>query len=174
MQRNTVIGFFHTLHLSRRFRRITEASKAGYLTHPPQFPVPEIFVDEDEINNEDRNREARSSWTVSATLSPRSMAGEPSIPGSPSRPSLRIDTSGSVGSEDIRSPRDWFAISPSLAPGSFRDTDTGYRGAFGDTQRSTRHARDPSAVSVENVMQSLEDSAWGESIRRSFTQRRSK
>jgi hypothetical protein len=175
VQRNTVISFFHTLYWSRQFRRIMTARNSANLTRPPQFPIPEIFVDEDLDDKTDQGNEGRTRESISPMLSPQSRTGEPSTSRSRSRPSLQIDTSSPARSQDIPSPpREWAAISPSLAPGSLRDSDTEYHGATGDGQGPVGHTRDNSAVSVQNVMQSLGDSAWGESIRRSFTQRRSR
>jgi hypothetical protein len=174
VQRNTVVGFFHTLYWSRRFRRKIAARKSAHMTHPPQFSIPEIFVDEDLDDRSDRGHEGRASGSVSPMLSPQSQTGQPSTPKSQARPSLHIDTRSPTQSQDIPSPKEWAAISPSLAPGRLRDSDTEYHGASGDGPGPVGHTRDNSAVSVQNVMQSLGDSAWGESIRRSFTQRRSR
>lgn len=101
----------------------------------------------------------------------------------------RIDT-GLAGrmSAGAAPSTEWLSISPSLAPGRGRahttssydpglgaepDDDSGDgTGVGAGMGAGAEHARQNSAMSVQEVMNSLDNSAWGESLRRSFTQRR--
>jgi hypothetical protein len=64
-------------------------------------------------------------------------------------------------------------ISPRLSP--HRPTNSAFSfegGDYADPGGSADSSRRGSAVSAENVLEVLDNSAWGESIRRSFTMRR--
>lgn len=178
VRRNTVIGFFDTLYWSRRFRQKIDARKSARMVTVPQFAVPEIFVDAQEVDDGDGELRKEVGSTSSSVGSPQSVDPEGTSLASISRPSLHIDTSRGGGASGGSSPTQWAAISPSLSPRRIRDSDMESRGAHSHVSLSASpspsgHGRDNSAVSVQDMMQSLGDSAWGESIRRSFTQRRS-
>ncbi|KAK3079129.1 hypothetical protein LTS18_005671, partial [Coniosporium uncinatum] len=49
VRRNVVMGFFDTFYWSRRFRRHQASKTEGRMTAVPQFTVPEIFVDDQEV-----------------------------------------------------------------------------------------------------------------------------
>ncbi|KAL2858284.1 Ion transport protein-domain-containing protein [Aspergillus pseudodeflectus] len=176
VRRNTVIGFFKTLTAAREFRRKIDQKRSARMTFVPQFNVPEIYVDdepqqdqsEDHPNTGQDGTSPAQEWSM---LSPsRSEAGPSQLP--------RLDTSvaGRPNPEE-RSPSEWSNISISLSPNRDRANTTGSydpgpeRPTF-EPPRSADHSRNNSAMSVNDVMASLGDSAWGESIRRSFTQRR--
>lgn len=176
VRRNVVIGFFDTLYWSRRFRQFKESRHSSRIVNVPQFSVPEIFVDDDagEEGSTSRARETQVSEVDIASppmLSPRS-----STTRSPQARNLpRIDTNlASQVSSRMSSPSrsEWSNISPSLSPN--RQTHTSYEdgGRIPSPDDISDHPRDESTVSVEDVMESLDNSAWGESIRRSFTMRR--
>src|SRR5436309_13512972 len=55
VRRNVVVGFFDTLYWSRRFRRAMDQKKQGRMATIPQFTVPEIFIDDEDITNAKRN-----------------------------------------------------------------------------------------------------------------------
>lgn len=117
-------------------------------------------------------------------------------PTSPNRPRgdfnlPPIDTglAGRMSTANAAPSTEWSSISPSLMPGRGRaHTTSSYDPAPGPstepndgTERgpgpgsgtmSADHSRQNSAISMNDVMQSFDNSAWGESIRRSFTQRR--
>jgi hypothetical protein len=179
VRRNTVIGFFDTLYWSRRFRRQIDARKSARLVAVPRFAVPEIFVDaQEDDDDDDGNLRKAVSSTSSPVGSPRSVDLEGISLSSISRPSLHIDTGRAGRASSGNSPSEWAAIGASLSPRRTQDLDTDSHGAHSHVSLSASpspggHGRDNSAVSVQDMMQTLGDSAWGESIRRSFTQRRS-
>lgn len=133
-------------------------------------------------------------------LSPRSSRGDSSPATARQQPQHhppRIDTvlAGRM-SAGTTPTTEWSNISPSLLPrrgrartmssydpgpstsvggggGGNRETDDdGDVGTRPTGPASADHSRQNSEMSVSDVMQSLDNSAWGESIRRSFTQRR--
>ncbi|KAF9890294.1 calcium channel protein [Aspergillus nanangensis] len=184
VRRNTVRGFFDTLYWARQFRRKVEHKKSARMSFVPQFTVPEIFVDDEpqnDIPQEEERRLARQALvggevgesSRSGGLSPTSPTAGPSS----QRSHLpRIDTNLAGGISGASSPTEWSSISLSLSPGRARAHTTSSYDAGPDLpdeiQVASDHSRQNSAMSVQEVMQSLDDSAWGESLRRSFTQRR--
>lgn len=183
VRRNTVIGFFDTLYWSRQFRRRIENRKSARLTAVPQFSIPEILVDDQPRNDElegDSYSKGDDQFAQKQTPGTR-----PSIPSptssvrsgtrSPTRPSLQIDTSGVL---EGPSSSEWSRIGASLSPRhttefdvEFRDRSQSLSAQSAQSSHSGSHSRDNSVI-VQDMMQSLGDSAWGQSIRRSFTQRR--
>jgi hypothetical protein len=146
------------------------------MTFVPQFNVPEIYVDDEPQQDQpDEHRDTGQDGTGPvqewSMLSPsRPEAGPSQLP--------RLDTSvaSRLNSEE-RSPSEWSNISISLSPNRDRANTTGSYDPGPERPtiqppRSADHSRNNSAMSVNDVMASLGDSAWGESIRRSFTQRR--
>lgn len=186
VRRNVVVGFFDTLYWSRRFRRAVDQKKQGRMATIPQFTVPEIFIDDEDITNAQRNRYTPEG---SPLFSPQElhvpdMARGPD--GGMSTPSS-IDTAAAqararansiqqtpTGSPIRESPRmspfspppgesDWQFATALSRPPSPLEPDPG---------ASDSRSRANSAVSAADVLEVLDNSAWGESIRRSFTQRR--
>lgn len=166
-----VVGFFNTLYWSRRFRQRIQARHDSRLVSVPQFSVPEIYV-EDENGHLDEDQSRRTSED-------RSRSPE----GSPSRKSPRIALpkieTNMYGDEAYRLPSptnsDWGSFNPSLTPQS---PTSPYNGSMArdDSGEVRGHQRGDSSVSVQNVqgvLDSFDHSVWGESIRRSFTRRRS-
>ncbi|KAL3473327.1 Ion transport protein-domain-containing protein [Aspergillus californicus] len=178
VRRNTVIGFFKTLTAAREFRRKIEHKKSARMTFVPQFNVPEIFVDDESQDNQPSQGGAAQDYYNSngaerAMLSPTSTG--PGQAGPSQLPRLDTSVAGRLNSE-ASSPSEWSNVSISLSPGRERaHTVSSYDpppGSPGEPSGTTDHSRHNSAMSVQDVMNSLGDSAWGESIRRSFTQRR--
>ncbi|KAJ5291753.1 hypothetical protein N7478_001004 [Penicillium angulare] len=187
VRRNTVIGFFDTLYWSREFRRAIERKKNGRMTDIPQFTVPEIYVD-DPVDDSGEDAERAAGTTTPQTqpdlegpfapmLSPSSTLHRraESSPTARRNDLPRLDTTLTGRGSGSSTPTDWASISPSRTPrhmyGDRGSTDSG---AFShDGPSGADHSRQNSAMSVQDVMNSLDNSAWGESIRRSFTQRRS-
>lgn len=185
VRRQTVIGFFDTLYWSREFRRQVERSRSARMTAVPNFTVPEIFVDDgsqdDHPHEEVRatvpeagdNHGESSSQPMLSPLSPTRGEGGPS-----SQPGHlpRIDTALAGRMSATHSPTEWSSISPSLSPNRPRANTTSSYGDGPDLHDelslAPERSRQNSAMSAQDVMQSLDDSIWGESIRRSFTQRR--
>lgn len=145
------------------------------MTTVPQFAVPEIFVDHQEDDQRPMSRENASEGPHSPGLSPKSHGRESRAAGLP-----RIDTSLQERGSGASTPTEWSSISPSLSPRRVTthietEYDSPSRQADPGSPRGDHdHSRENSAMSVDDMMQSLGDSAWGESIRRSFTQRRSR
>jgi hypothetical protein len=159
-----------------------QLKKNGRMDGVPTFSVPEIFVDEgDEPEHEQPPSGAMTPQTqpefdgdYSPMLSPVShhRRAESSPTGRRTLP--RIDTNLTGHASGSSTPtREWSSISPSRTPRemygdrtSFDTTETH------ETPSLTTHSRQNSAMNAQDVMSSLDNSAWGESIRRSFTQRR--
>lgn len=183
VRRNTVIGFFDTLYWSREFRRAIERKKSGRMADVPQFTVPEIFVD-DPGDSDDAEEQAPGTMTpqtqpeVESPFSPMLSPSSSSHRRAESSPTARsvnlprIDTALSGRSSGASTPTEWSSISPSRTPRHMYGERVSFDAS--ESQGSpTRgdHSRQNSAMNVREVMNSLDNSAWGESIRRSFTQR---
>lgn len=182
VRRNTVVGFFDTLYWSREFRRKIDRKKNGRLSIVPTFTVPEIFVDNPGDDPEEHDQPGSGAMTPRTQpdldanfppmLSPVSLhhrRAESSPTGNRSAlPRLNTNLSGSVSSCSTPT-REWSSISPSITPrqmyGEHTPLDTSETHEAPSATDTSRH--------VQDVMHSLDNSAWGESIRRSFTQRRS-
>lgn len=174
LRRDTVIGFFDMVYWSRRFRHAIQQRRNSRVDGPPRLDIPAIFVENPDDSLESSSSAVPHDFTSTAPLqSPRPTP--PSIP--------RINTSmhrtDSLISGSSLSPRGSFAGSPLGSPRRLSAVDTSYN----TTSRSPpqtptlggRHLRTPSAVSstsTRGVMESFDASAWGESIRRSFTTKR--
>lgn len=157
---------------------------------PPQISVPEIFVEhpDDEIGRSEGTLPRDFTETAPArpvqgadrgSLSSSYDAGRVSLMDtslrrrdSRSNSPTRLDSSPTAG--------------PPLASQQLHGMDTSYHEAgYGrrsespgrlspshSPSHSPRHSRQGSSVSARGVLASLDNSAWGESIRRSFTLRR--
>lgn len=166
-----VVGFFNTLYWSRRFRQRIQARHDSRLVSVPQFSVPEIYVeDEDGLMDEDQSRRASEDRARSPEGSPSRKAPRIALP--------KIETN-MFGDEAHRLPSpthsDWGNFNPSLTPQS---PTTTYDSSMprDESGEGHGHQRGDSSVSVQNVqdvLDSFDHSVWGESIRRSFTRRRS-
>lgn len=150
------------------------------MTNVPQFAVPEIFV-----NDDGESSKKKAEVSVTPLLSPNDIAswndGAATSPTevNPSLHHRRRGTAGTIGSP--RSPMAGGPISPSHMPSNFSAQHLGSSpypplpGVDGQEEAgSADSSRRGSAVSAENVLEVLDNSVWGESIRRSFTTRRSR
>ncbi|OAX84507.1 hypothetical protein ACJ72_01123 [Emergomyces africanus] len=186
VRRSVVIGFFDTLYWSRKFRRRFEPNHDSRLISVPQFAVPEIYVEDDEQQEqqqqeqqqEQQQRQRSPSQLSTSPFASPMLSPDPRgrLSGAAGSGHLRnlpsIDTNMSQGSRGSGSPTrsgEWGNRTPSLSP---RQSPAFYT-APPSPNDITNHRRDDSSVSVQGVMESLDNSAWGESIRRSFTMRRS-
>lgn len=174
IRRNTVVGFFDTLHWSRKFKRAREAKRDSRLGGPPSLPVPEIFIE-----NPDDHLESSSSTQphdfTSSTPAYTPQKGPPTLPpiDTSFQPRDSLRSAWSFGPDE--SPRSSPVRSPRL-----ESVDTSYAGgarASPTTPTLTlSHSRQGSTASGveggQGIMESFDASAWGESIRRSFTTRR--
>lgn len=184
VRRNVVIGFFDTLYWSRRFRRAVNLKKQGRMATIPQFTVPEIFIDDDDITNTRRtphhSPSASSLFTPADTNTQGGLARASTPPhldtnvGARSRANsiqqtpTASPTRASPGTSPFSPPADgeWqFASALSRPPSPLEEQQLGAGPA-------DSRSRANSAVSAADVLEVLDNSAWGESIRRSFTQKR--
>lgn len=200
VRRNVVVGFFDTLYWARRFRRAMEQKKSGRMTAVPQFTVPEIFVDDEDITDAQRGQYSGHNsplfspvdlhatdhldWRTSGsdvrspsppsemTLRSRANSIQMTPQASPIRPSpLSSPFTPTRGVSPIASPfappseGDWQFASALSRPPSPLEPEPGLA--------PEGRSRQNSQVSAADVLEVLDNSVWGESIRRSFTQRRS-
>ena len=182
MRRNTVVGFFNTLYYSRRFRRSRGDSRLGA---PPQMSVPEIFVENPDDVAESSQGAVPRDFTENAPVSP-SRGAQRTSASSDYALGRSWSTATSIGRSDSRShsPAELDSSpkgSPYLAAQQrLQAVDTSNHGARARSESAARlspsptpsHSRQGSSVSALGMLDSLDNSAWGESIRRSFTMRR--
>jgi voltage-dependent calcium channel len=142
-----------------------ERKKSGRMTDVPQLG-PEVYVDDE---HDTSKQTARA--TVSPLLSPEAADTRSSFitHGLEGAMRSRRGTDASMTGYPLspRSP----GLSPQLSP--HRPTNSAYSfegGELGGGDGSNHSSRRGSAA--ENVLEVLDNSAWGESIRRSFTMRR--
>lgn len=148
-----------------------ERKKSGRMTDIPQLG-PEVYVDD----SHEATKQARS--TISPLLSPRD-AGDPRgsfiTHGLDGAARQRRGTDASLtGLASPASPGISPRLSPQLSPHHHRATNSAFSFESGELggagAGSGENSRRGSAA--ENVLEVLDNSAWGESIRRSFTMRR--
>ena len=191
VRRRVVKGFFDMMYWFRQFRSRNDFRHSARMVHVPQFAVPEIFVDDQDANA-----------APEAEIFPgpfQELPSEPIMDVSPSgRPSL--DTSGmrravdSPGGSPTRSEGS-AGHSPHLPP-QMGSLSPGGRSPTLSPHHSPSHSGEsvfnwsgPTAGAFDGPSESLsstggrsragssyvdafDNSAWGESIRRSFTLRR--
>ncbi|KAK5159113.1 hypothetical protein LTR04_005122 [Oleoguttula sp. CCFEE 6159] len=205
VRRNIVIGFFDTLYWKRRFRRILDSRRSARMTAIPQFGIPEIFVQDEDVTNASR-LDTSDPFVPSPILSPVELGTALDLrEGHGASGSDARSVSSSAGPSTLRNRSDSIQISPSgsptrvsaqFVPGhrpshsgelsaewQFANALSGFSGASSqppspmtigvaeDGGRS-RAGSSVSAVSARDVLDVLDNSVWGESIRRSFTLRR--
>ena len=195
VRRNVVIGFFDTLHYSRKLRRSREARHSARMVTVPQFAVPEIFVE-----GQDWQSPVIDVFPPSPDISPRGSVSDsgshslgPDISTSPPSPSGLRHRGESFGNSPTRSDHN-YNVSPILGPRRpSYDPDDGmdtisFDGPLDRSPSnlsrtpSRRHRRQNSSVDERlrrspqtqtfSALEVFDNSAWGESIRRSFTMRR--
>ncbi|KAH0837538.1 hypothetical protein FOPE_05159 [Fonsecaea pedrosoi] len=176
IRRNTVVGFFDTLHWSRKFRKAVERRRNSRLGAPPSIPVPEIFIEDPDDNMEGSSgTEPRDFTSSTPSYTPKKQSiNLPPIDTTMPPPSGALRSTSPV---DLES-------SPRSSPVRARlgSVDTAYHGATGATRSSpttptlahSRHGSSASGLDGQGMMESFDNSAWGESIRRSFTTRRTR
>lgn len=194
IRRNVVVGFFDTMFWSRWLRREQTARRDSRMEGVPQINVPEIFVENPDDSLECNTSIAPHDFTEATPLHPSPLFASASKASSSSSRNLPpIDTSAVATnplfgppsptnrSPTNRSPGHSPTLgrhsrnnsnaspsgtpSPTLTPHRLTAIDTSYPGA------TPVHSRQNSAVSNVSVgvMESFEDSAWGQSMRRSFS-----
>jgi len=170
VRRRIVLGFFDTMYWSRRFRKHMESKRSGRMTTIPQLG-PEVYVD-----NEHDITKKQAKATVSPFLSPMDISDPRSsfiTHGLDGAQRFRSGSIGGAGPASPSSPGISPRISPQLSPHRPSNSAFSFEGAEQLSPAGSAHSsRRGSAVSAENVLEVLDNSAWGESIRRSFTMRR--
>lgn len=172
IRRNTVVGFFDTLHWSRKFRQAINRRRNSRLASPPALPVPEIFIEDpdDHIDESSSGTEPRDFTSTTPAYGGRKAS--PNLP--------PIDTSVHYR-DSLRSPASIaHNESPASSPvwgGRLASVDTSYPGPARSSPTTptlghSRHGSNVSGIDTLGVIESFDTSAWGESIRRSFTTKR--
>lgn len=177
VRRGIVTGFFDTVYWHRLFRRHMERKNAGVMTAVPQFTVPEIFVEHEEEDSAGPSAQGdhHDPFSTSRPVSPTSHVHRAVTPpqGRSRAPTLRRgDSINSIQLTPTTSP----TRSP---PGALRrqrsslDLSDGWHLDMLDVDEPVGgRSRSGSSVSAQDVLEVLDNSAWGESIRRSFSMRR--
>lgn len=173
IRRNVVIGFFDTMYWSRRFRQAIEQRRNSRLGAAAQLVIPEIFIEDPE---ESSSSVEPHDFTESTPLKQPRARISPKLP--------KIDTSVSPATSPRASPRASFDRSPTGSPSlsprpRLQSIDTSYHGTGRSSPGTPTigHSRNNSnvtGISMQGVVESFDMSAWGESIRRGLTQRRSR
>lgn len=198
VNRRVVKGFFDTMFWSRQFRSRLDLRHSARMVNIPQFAVPEIFVDDQEVvspETSDFPAELTSPTGVSpSAASPRDDRRGRRRPSDASGLRHRTDSRTASPSRTDRS----YSVSPQLSPhrpslsaqrpslsvhrpshsgGSSAGGGSGFQWTIDDTSdlgeaRPQLRSRAGSSINRQDVLQVFDESAWGESIRRSFTLRR--
>ncbi|TQS36328.1 hypothetical protein Golomagni_03227 [Golovinomyces magnicellulatus] len=161
VRRRTVLGFFDTMYWSRRFRQHLEKQKSSQSLSPPKLG-PDLSSHNSEMAQQ------KSCKVQSPLLKPQDHNNSSTI---------LIDNNLDRRTCHRRSiSRSFSHASPVLAPSLSLTSavSTGFAPETGDKSGSNHSSRrGSSTIVMENVLDVLDDSAWGESIRRSFILRRS-
>jgi hypothetical protein len=145
-----------------------EMKRSGRMTTIPQLG-PEVYVDDEN----DTTKQPKV--TVSTFLSPMDI-GDPRSSfiahGLEGAARFRSGSIGAPGPASPGSPGHSPRLSPQLSPHRPTNSAFSFEGEQLSPAGSAHSSRRGSAVDAENVLEVLDNSAWGESIRRSFTMRR--
>jgi voltage-dependent calcium channel len=153
---------------SRKFRKHMELKRSGRMTTIPQLG-PEVFVDDE------NSLTKQAKVTVSPFLSPSEISDPRSsfiTHGLDGAARFRSGSLGAAGPASPGSPGIAARNSPQLSPHRPSNSAFSFEGEQLSPAGSAHSSRRGSAVNAENVLEVLDNSAWGESIRRSFTMRR--
>lgn len=189
VRRRVVKGFFDMMFWSRSFRSRLDFRHSARMVNIPQFAVPEIFVDD---------QDADIDVSPQSDSFPPSVPPKDSSPsGSRGRPSLDVDRRPSVDAGGLRHRGDSVSRSPSRSPqgsvshispqlsprhpghspsysgdSAFQweyDGTTDNASPVGGLSPAGGRSRAGSSVNRQDVLDVFDNSAWGESMRRSFT-----
>lgn len=192
VNRRVVKGFFDTLYWNRQFRSRLDLRHSARMVNIPQFAVPEIFVDDQEVASPETSEFPREITSLTS-VSPRD-EGRGRQPSDANGLRHRTDSRAASPSRTDRS----YSVSPQLSPhrpslsahrpslsahrlshsrGSSAGGSSGFQWTLDNTSdlgeaRPQLRSRAGSSVNRQDVLQVFDESAWGESIRRSFTLRR--
>lgn len=172
VHRRVVVGFFGMVYWSRRFRRHMQRHTMSRITDLSGFEVPEIVVDNEtdgsgaDSGDDDVAKMRATVDFADGRSSFREMFGLGGPEGMGHERGSSVGSAGSGAASPSRSPR----LRPHRATGSggagVVDLSETVPGA-----REGVHSRHGSAVE-EMAVEAFNESAWGESLRRSFTIRR--
>jgi hypothetical protein len=142
-----------------------DRKKSGRMTDIPQLG-PEVYVDDEDTLNKQRKSAASPLLSPTDITETRNSFITYGLDGAPLRQRRGTDVSINTAFPSISS-----AVSPTLSP---HPSNSGYNFDTVEVSgiSSGHSSRRNSAVSAENVLEVLDNSAWGESIRRSFTMKR--
>ncbi|RDL41950.1 Voltage-gated potassium channel [Venustampulla echinocandica] len=173
IRRRIVLGFFDTMYWSRTFRRHMERKRSGRMTDIPQLG-PEVFIDdEEEVVPKPGKSPASERLSPMDIVDTRSSFIAHGLDGARRHRSGESQSPSSFGgplSPAFPSPNT--GKSPQLSPHRPTNSAFSFEGGELGEAASAASSRRGSGVSAENVLQILDNSAWGESIRRSFTMKR--
>lgn len=194
VRRAIVSNFLDTVFWSRRFKEHMATKRSGRLETVPQLQVPEIFVEDEELpstpltpgplsREQARNRPSLSLQIPGAsTTKPGSdqTKGSSTTKGlstttTPVPDSIQVTPAAYRGGSDsplwIRRPSD-FQLSPYAMDRSEQPAGTAARVRSGTAGSGTREIH-RSNTNARDVLDVLDNSEWGQSIRRSLSVRRS-
>lgn len=167
VRRRVVRGFFDTMYWARRFRSRLNSRESAVMTTVPQFAVPEIFIEDQDPDTPQTTHFPSSPLSDLSPIDSRRERISLDTTGIRQRGDSRAGSSPRSGrSNTVGSQASPHRPSPSDGSASFQwgdgadDAGTGGRSRAGSTV-------------TPHVLQVFDNSAWGESIRRSFTVRRS-
>ena len=197
VNRRIVRGFFDTMFWSRQFRFRRDLQHSARMTVVPQFAVPEIFVDDQDVISPQESE--FSPHPTSSPGVPPQLVSSSGMPASDDRGRPSPDSTGlrhrrdSRGASPAASDRS-YSVSPQMSPqrpslsvnrpslsvhrpshsgGGSAGGSSGFQWTLDDTAElggARPAARSRAASSInKDVLQVFDESAWGESIRRSFT-----
>ena len=185
VNRNTVRGFFDMMYWTRQFKERLSLRHSARMVNVPDFAVPEIFVDDQDAGPSPQNEAfPRMSVSVGPKDKAASHMSRPSDASSHSPFGTRSSPSGSFSRERGASlspnlrPHQGNSLSPRDIPSHSATPSADYDWALGGTYSPMEgspiggRSRANSALDRQNVVEMFDNSAWGESIRRSFTLRR--
>lgn len=175
VRRRVVRGFFDTMYWARLFRSRLDFRQSARMMTVPQFAVPEIFIDDQDVTDS-------TPYTNLYPLSPGSISPGAISPTDITRGRSQHDSGGlqhggeSRTASPSRSNRSG-TVSPAISmhrPAASEGSASFQWGADGTDEASQGgRSRAASSVDRQTVLDVFETSAWGESMRRSFTLRRS-
>ncbi|KAF2667255.1 hypothetical protein BT63DRAFT_414848 [Microthyrium microscopicum] len=189
VRRQIVIGFFDTLYWRRFLRKHQAQQNLGRMQTIPTFTVPEIFVEGDPDADDEPHYPAHLSTGPSSRASSPSLSG---IVTPPARNSIQVSPGTSPPFLTPQISPMHLAVDGGVSSGANQGlggtgsyvippldlTATSLAAAGQTTLSPTREmdgsarSRSNSAVSVQSVLDALDESAWGESLRRSISRRR--
>lgn len=169
VRRQVVMGFFDTVYWRRYLRRHREQRQSSRMQSVPQFTVPEIFVEDEDDDATGAGKGAVSRVSSPAPSSTNTQSARNSIQISPV-PTPPMLTPQHTGEDDRRKSVSERRLDTSMNLGLAGPSSGGLEVAGSPVEGA--RGRSNSAVSVQEVLDALDQSAWGASLRRSFSQQR--